>query len=58
MKNLMNVIEWTVYSIIVFIVGDFFYTNPTFNVEYVVKLLVAAIVYIIFWTIYFKFHGE
>ena len=43
---------------IVFIVGDFFYTNPTFNVEYVVKLLVAAIVYTIFWTIYFKFHGE
>lgn len=58
MKNLINIIEWTVYSMIVFIVGDFFYTNPTFNVEYVVKLLVAAIVYTIFWTIYFRFHGE
>ena len=41
MKNLINIIQWTIYSMIVYIVGDYFYTNPSFNAEYVVKLLVA-----------------
>lgn len=58
MKNLINIIQWTIYSMIVYIVGDYFYTNPSFNAEYVVKLLVVFFVYLIAFGVYFTFKGE
>ena len=58
MKNLINIIQWTIYSMIVYIVGDYFYTNPSFNAEYVVKLLVAFFVYLIAFGIYFEIKGK
>lgn len=58
MKNLINIIQWTIYSMIVYIVGDYFYTNPSFNAEYEVKLLVAFFVYLIAFGVYFTLIGE
>lgn len=58
MKNLINIIKWTVYSMIVYIIGDYFYTDPSFNTEYIVKLLVAFSVYLIAFGVYFTLRGE
>ena len=58
MKNLINVIKWTIYSMIVFILLDFFYSNPTYNGEYIFKLLFAMSGYSIVWAIYFTLRGE
>lgn len=53
----MKIIEWTIYSMIIFVVGDYFYTNPVFNAQYIVKLLVALCLYSITWTVYFTYRG-
>ena len=58
MKNFINIIQWTIYSMIIYIVGDYFYTNPSFNAEYVVKLLVAFFVYLIALGVYFTLKGK
>ena len=52
MKALLNVIKWTIYSMIVFVIFDFMYCNPSLNAEYIVRLLVAFSMYLIAWGIY------
>ena len=58
MKNLMNVIKWTIFSMIIFIPIDFLYSNPTYNGEYIFKLLFVMSGYSIVWAIYFTLRGE
>lgn len=58
MKALLNVIKYTICSMIIFIPLDFFYSNPTYNGEYIFKLLFVMSGYSIVWAIYFTLRGE
>lgn len=58
MKALLNVIKWTIYSMIVFVIFDFVFCNPSLNAEYIVRLLIAFSMYLIAWGIYCTIKGE
>lgn len=58
MKGFINVLEYVICAMIAFIVSDLAINNPTYNAEYIVRLLVVFSVYLIAFGIYFEIKGK
>lgn len=58
MKGFINFLEYVICAMIAFIVSDLAINNPTYNAEYIVRLLVVFSVYLITFGIYFEIKGK
>lgn len=58
MKGFINCLKCVICAMIAFIVSDLAVNNPTYNAEYIVRLLVVFSVYLITFGIYFEIKGE
>lgn len=58
MKGFINLLKCVICAMIAFIVSDLAVNNPTYNAEYIVKLLVVFSVYLIARGIYFEIEGK